>query len=151
MKLCKQCCCSYKMSDFVENCVLMSSSIPQGNKKSFQFTSYLYVPWFYQRFLEKVIWRIHVYLYLLFMKLDNMNLRLKIHKITGTRQSIILNPWNLMSWLKCLQTFVFHFNFHNNPGLSLVTSWLIVVPRLSQSQSPQHPCLTCEVTCHFRI
>ena len=33
------------MSDFVENCVRMSSSIPQGNKKQFQFTSYLYVPW----------------------------------------------------------------------------------------------------------
>ena len=32
------------MSDFVENCVRMSSSIPQGNKKQFQFTSYLYVP-----------------------------------------------------------------------------------------------------------
>ena len=35
MKLCKQCCCSYKMSDFVENLVRMSSSIPQGNKKQF--------------------------------------------------------------------------------------------------------------------
>ncbi len=40
------------MSDFVENCVRMSSSIPQVNKKQFQFTSYLYVPWSNQRMIE---------------------------------------------------------------------------------------------------